>query len=134
MFYQPIEPFLFSDLLSYELPLETMEDGRIIVKEIQKLRLKLRKARYIADCVSNGDMKLTEENQQYIDSIPSFESQLSELSDLSQIPTVRLQLQKVLRKCLLNFNWEQLHFLYVCFCTRIPFRELMALSLLLLIS
>ena len=60
------------------------------------------------------EMENTEDNQKKIDSIPSLEEEIEKLGRLSEVPTIRTTLARMLRQYLLCYNWTQLHFLYVC--------------------
>ena len=92
---------------------EKNEDGEIISKELIKQRVKLHKAKYIEECVKNGEMQESEENKHSIESIPVCEEHIKQLESISELPTIRQQVYKVLRKYLLYYSWTQLHFLYV---------------------
>ena len=60
------------------------------------------------------EMENTEDNQKKINSIPTLEEQIEKFSRLSEVPTIRATLARMLRQYLLCYNWTQLHFLYVC--------------------
>ena len=93
--------------------LEKNEEGEIIAKELIRQRVKLHKAKYIEECVKNGEMQESEENKEYIDGISTYEERIKQLESMSELPIIRQQLFKVLRKYLLYYCWTQLHFLYV---------------------
>ena len=102
MFYNAIEPSIY----------KKNEEGEIIAKELIRQRVKLHKAKYIEECVKNGEMQESEENKQYIDGISTYEERIKQLESMSELPIIRQQLFKVLRKYLLYYCWTQLHFLY----------------------
>ena len=100
-------------MLSYEI--EKNAEGKMISKEIINLHLKLRKAKYIADCIASGEMNNSEENQKIVDSILGYQETLRKLEEESELPLIRQNIHKVMRKSLICYNWEQLHSTYVGF-------------------
>lgn len=92
---------------------EKNEEGEIIALELIKQRVQLHKAKYVEECVKNGEMQESEENKQWIDNIPKYEERIKQLEGISEVPLVRQKVFKVLRKYLIYHNWTQLHFLYV---------------------
>lgn len=85
----------------------------MIAKKILDLRLKLRKAKYVAECVQNGEMNDTEENRKIIDTILELQESIRVLEEQSEVPNIRQCIHKVMRKSLICYNWEQLHSTYV---------------------
>ena len=85
----------------------------MIAKEIVRLHLKLRKAEYIAECIKNGEIKDTEENKKCFDNITHYKELLQQLEQQSELSTIRQSIQKVMRKSLICYNWEQVHSTYV---------------------
>ena len=109
LFYQPIESKLYSIFVISYFILEKNEEGVMIAKEIVRLHLKLRKAEYIAECIKNGEIKDTEENKKCFDNITHYKELLQQLEQQSELPTIRQSIQKVMRKSLICYNWEQVH-------------------------
>ena len=93
---------------------EKDDEGNIIALEYVKKRVALHKAKYIKECITMKEMENTEDNQKKVDSIPILEEEIEKLGRLSEVPTVRSTLARMLRQYLLCYNWTQLHFLYVC--------------------
>lgn len=85
----------------------------MIAKEIVRLHLKLRKAEYIAECIKSGEIKDTEENKKCFDNITHYKELLQQLEQQSELPSIRQSIQKVMRKSLICYNWEQVHSTYV---------------------
>ena len=113
LFYQPIESKLYSIFVISYFILEKNEEGVMIAKEIVRLHLKLRKAEYIAECIKSGEIKDTEENKKCFDNITHYKELLQQLEQQSELPTIRQSIQKVMRKSLICYNWEQVHSTYV---------------------
>ena len=113
LFYQPIESKLYSIFVISYFILEKNEEGVMIAKEIVRLHLKLRKAEYIAECIKNGEIKDTEENKKCFDNITHYKELLQQLEQQSELPSIRQSIQKVMRKSLICYNWEQVHSTYV---------------------
>ena len=87
----------------------------MIAKEIVRLHLKLRKAEYIAECIKNGEIKDTEENKKCFDNITHYKELLQQLEQQSELPSIRQSIQKVMRKSLICYNWEQVKNVLDCF-------------------
>ena len=113
LFYQPIESKLYSIFVISYFILEKNEEGVMIAKEIVRLHLKLRKAEYIAECIKSGEIKDREENKKCFDNITHYKELLQQLEQQSELPTIRQSIQKVMRKSLICYNWEQVHSTYV---------------------
>lgn len=113
LFYQPIESKLYSIFFISYFILEKNEEGVMIAKEIVRLHLKLRKAEYIAECIKSGEIKDTEENKKCFDNITHYKELLQQLEQQSELSTIRQSIQKVMRKSLICYNWEQVHSTYV---------------------
>lgn len=113
LFYQPIESKLYSIFVISYFILEKNEEGVMIAKEIVRLHLKLRKAEYIAECIKSGEIKDTEENKKCFDNITHYKELLQQLEQQSELSTIRQSIQKVMRKSLICYNWEQVHSTYV---------------------
>lgn len=113
LFYQPIESKLYSIFVISYFILEKNEEGIMIAKEIVRLHLKLRKAEYIAECIKSGEIKDTEENKKCFDNITHYKELLQQLEQQSELSTIRQSIQKVMRKSLICYNWEQVHSTYV---------------------
>ena len=113
LFYQPIESKLYSIFVISYFILEKNEEGVMIAKEIVRLHLKLRKAEYIAECIKSGEIKDTEENKKCFDKITHYKELLQQLEQQSELSTIRQSIQKVMRKSLICYNWEQVHSTYV---------------------
>ena len=113
LFYQPIESKLYSIFVISYFILEKNEEGVMIAKEIVRLHLKLRKAEYIAECIKSGEIKDTEENKKCFDNITHYKELLQQLEQQSELPSIRQSIQKVMRKSLICYNWEQVHSTYV---------------------
>ena len=113
LFYQPIESKLYSIFFISYFILEKNEEGVMIAKEIVRLHLKLRKAEYIAECIKSGEIKDTDENKKCFDNITHYKELLQQLEQQSELSTIRQSIQKVMRKSLIYYNWEQVHSTYV---------------------
>ena len=113
LFYQPIENLVNSTLFLSSIWIEKNDEGVIIAKEILNLRLKLRKAKYVAECIQNGEMNETEDNKKTVDTILTLQERIRQLEEQSEIPNIRQNIHKVMRKSLICYNWEQLHSTYV---------------------
>ena len=113
MFYNPIESLLYRKNRQLLPMVGKDEHGEVVAKTIIDLKLKLRKAKYIEECVRNGEINETDDNQQRIDSILAIQEQIRQLEEQSLVGEVRQNIHRVMRKCLINCNWQELHFLYV---------------------
>lgn len=75
--------------------------------------MKLRKAKYVAECIKSGEMNETEENKKCVDQILQYQEAIKKLEEQSELPSIRQCIHKVMRKSLICYNWEQLHSTYV---------------------
>ncbi|KAK8806734.1 hypothetical protein WA588_005537 [Blastocystis sp. NMH] len=100
--YDPMEPSLY----------KTDASGAVIVQELLKKRVALRKAKFLEECLRSGEVQSNESNSEEIASIPSLTSAIESLQSQSSLPSLRANLSQLLQQHLLCFHWNQLHFLY----------------------
>ena len=110
MFSDPIEPLLYSPFLPFLSPLEETEDHKILLMELIQAKTTIRKLKYEEECAQNGEISASTERQT---SISALESRVATLSAQSPAPQIRQSIHRIMRKCLIYENWEQLHCLYV---------------------
>lgn len=101
----------------------------MIVQELLRLKVELRKLKYREECIKNGDISEVEDEKQRQEAILALQNQLHILEEQSTVPTIRQSIHCVMRKCLVYENWEQLHCLYVAIFVLFDTRRLMAFSI-----
>ncbi|CBK23748.2 uncharacterized protein [Blastocystis hominis] len=103
MFYDPIEPLLYKET----------EDHKIIISELISTKTAIHKLQYEEDCAQNGYIAAsagsTDDRQS---AISALQSRVESLESQSAAPQIRQSIHRIMRKCLIYENWEQLHCLY----------------------
>ena len=100
----------------------------MIVQELLRLKVELRKLKYKEECIRNGDISEVEDEKERQEAILALQNQLHTLEERSTVPTIRQSIHSVMRKCLVYENWEQLHCLYVGVFVLFDTRRLTAFS------
>ena len=90
----------------------------MVVQELLRLKVELRKLKYREECIRNGDISEVEDEKERQEAILALQNQLHVLEEQSTVPTIRQSIHSVMRKCLVYENWEQLHCLYVAIFVR----------------
>ena len=96
--------------------LEETEDHKIIISELIPTKTAIHKLQYEEDCAQNGYIAAsagsTDDRQS---AISALQSRVESLESQSAAPQIRQSIHRIMRKCLIYENWEQLHCLYVRF-------------------
>lgn len=115
MFYDPIEPLLYSTSLHPSLLffIEETEDHKIIISELISAKTAIHKLQYEEDCAQNGYIAASADSTDRQSAISALQSRVQSLESQSAAPQIRQSIHRIMRKCLIYENWEQLHCLYV---------------------
>ena len=115
MFYDPIEPLLYSTSLHPSLLffLEETEDHKIIISELISAKTAIHKLQYEEDCAQKGYIAASADSTDRQSAISALQSRVQSLESQSSAPQIRQSIHRIMRKCLIYENWEQLHCLYV---------------------
>lgn len=95
------------------ISIEETEDHKIIISELISAKTAIHKLQYEEDCAQNGYIAASADPADRQSAISSLQSLVQSLESQSAAPQIRQSIHRIMRKCLIYENWEQLHCLYV---------------------
>ena len=102
-----------SSPISFLFFIEETEDHKIIISELISAKTEIHKLQYEEDCAQNGYIAASADSTERQSAISALQSRVQSLESQSAAPQIRQSIHRIMRKCLIYENWEQLHCLYV---------------------